>query len=190
MEILLGLIAALFWPALIIVGIIWLVKKLSKPPTQYNIVDSSYTPPYPVSEWEIRKKVAAEIRAQGSQYKTAGQKKVVEEMAQTVEYFASHSYVEEPVVSVDEQKIYQEVPQSAAAVPMASTVVPIAVQETIPYETPWKKLQLLDSVTILLYLGAFLLLASIGLYIGFGSGTAIKAVLALLITFVFYYCIM
>jgi hypothetical protein len=185
MEIILGLISALLWPVLIILGIIWLVRKLSRPSsTQYNIIQStSINNPAQPSEWEIRNKVAGEIRAQGTQYKTAGQKQVVEEMAQTVEYFASHNYVQQPADAQPVVEYSQEIHQQA----LATSTVPDIAETRVEYETPWKKLQLLDSVTILLYLGAFLLLASIGLYVGFGTGARIKAVLVLLLTIVFYF---
>jgi hypothetical protein len=181
MEILIGLITGLFWPALIIVGIVWFVKKLSNQPKTDYIVDEKAKITAPAtwtSDGVLRKRIAEEIRAQSGQYKTPAQKKVVEEMAQTVEYFATHGYHEKV-------EIPNELPQATTIPAMAATIQP-AAESQVEYETPWKKMQVLDGATILLYLGAFFLLASIGLYVGLGVGTTLKAVLVSLLVIAFY----
>ena len=176
----------LIWPTLVILGIIWLVKKLSTgPKTEYRVEGQLPSHiAYIADESTVRLKVAAEIRAQSEQYKTPAQQKVVEEMAQTVEYFAMHTYQEDSAI------VEQVVPPTYASTPITSVALtgamPTVEVVQVPYETPWKKLQLLDGATILLYLGAFFLLASIGLYVGFGEGTTIKALLVSLLTILFY----
>lgn len=179
---------ALIWPILVIIGIVWLVKKLSSSPKTEYYVEGNLptTTDYSVSDYSVRLKVASEIRAQAAQYKTPAQKKVVEEMAQTVEYFALHAY-SEGVTQTQEVPTVQPAYEYVQAQSMATaTAAPAVEVEQVPYETPWKKLGLLDGATILLYLGAFFLLASIGLYVGFGAGTTIKALLVSLLTILFY----
>jgi hypothetical protein len=127
------------------------------------------------NENDIRRKVAAEIRAQVVKYKSKSQQQVVEEMASTVEYFASNPYTVPATegaawqldVTVAESAIS---PQPALYLHDASPVVHTNI----------------DSATTLLYLGAFLLLASIGLYVGVGSGDMLKPWLVAIITGLFY----
>jgi hypothetical protein len=127
------------------------------------------------SESAIRYKIAEEIRAQSVQYTGKAQKQVVEDMAQTIEYFAVNSY--------QSLQTFHTMPHT---MDIGSQAHEENTNNTTEYETPWKKLQLLDSATILLYLGAFFLLASIGLYVGLGSGEGIKPVLVAVISAVFY----
>jgi hypothetical protein len=160
------LVGILFWPGVIIFAIYAVIKRVANGPAP------KWQPPqnYAINENDIRRKVAAEIRAQDVLYDTKAQKKVVEEMASTVEYFASNAYTATPSQNFSE--------------PVASQTLAAADSS---YETPWLKLQTLDGATILLYLGAFFLLASIGLYVGLGSGEGIKPILVAIITAVFYF---
>ena len=124
-----------------------------------------------VNEVQIRQKIVAEIRAQSATYNTKSQQKVVEEMAQTVEYFGVNAYAPQPALnSVQTENAYS--PSMASEITVDT-----------PSETPSPKL---DSATTLLYLGAFLLLASIGLYVGVGSGDSVKSLLVTVISAVFY----
>lgn len=186
MEILLGIISGLFWPALFVVGIVWFIKKISKAPETSYVVKSSdtYSPPTETDESSLRAKIATELRAQAGQYTSVAQKKVVEDMAQTVEYFGRHGY-EQVGNDATEDMLYQELPVSSA-MPATSSIEPPSIVSVEEYETPWKKLQVLDGATILLYLGAFFLLASIGLYVGLGVGTTLKALLVSILTIGFY----
>jgi hypothetical protein len=186
MEILLGIVSGLFWPVLFVIGIVWFIKKISKAPETNYVVKSSdsYRPTTQPDEASLRAKIATELRAQAGQYTSATQKKVVEDMAQTVEYFGSHGY-EQASDDATEGMLYQELP-TTTSVPVTSSIEPPSAVSVEEYETPWKKLQVLDGATILLYLGAFFLLASIGLYVGLGVGTTLKALLVSILTIGFY----
>ncbi len=189
MWLILGVLINLAVPVGIVVLIVWLVGRSSK---------SSPVNKYPeatriANEHSIRQKIAAEIRAQLSQYGSAAQKKVVEDMAQTVEYFGTHSYNEQPQQpGAKLEPAYPEpnepVPQQLASAPVAaaSTAQPAVVSQPAVEPAPWREVQRIDGAVILLYLGAFFVLASIGLYVGFGGGTSVKAVLSTLLAFGFY----
>jgi len=183
----LGLLGGLFWPVLIVVGIVWLVRRSqTSPVVDTRPTDSGFVPASnQANEADLRYKIAAEIRTQSSQYKNQAQQKVVEDMAQTVEYFGAHSYYETSANTAQPQKEQSDESEyEQVAIPARLAVSLPAVSQ--PYETPWKKLQLLDGATILLYLGAFFVLASIGLYVGLGQGSSLKALLVTLITIGFY----
>lgn len=178
-------------PVLIVLGVIWLVRKFSSGPkinyTKEGDIPGPIVSVQTANERTLRAKIADEIRAQLGQYKTEAQKKVVEDMAQTVEYFSAHDYLASQLVT-DTTSLYTEKPESMSAKPVEqiTSSIPTYIIEEKPYETPWKKLQVLDGAVILLYLGAFFVLASIGLYVGLGAGTTIKAILVTLLTGVFY----
>lgn len=164
-------------PVLIVVGIIWLIKKLSNPRSAVSpVADESY----------VRAKVAAEIRAQEVLYKTASQKKVVEDMAATVEYFLTHPYSTE----VSQEAFVAQSAVDIAEPPLTSTSSSTESGRIISqeeYVTPWKKMQVIDGAVILLYLGAFFVIASIGLYVAFGAGEKMKAILVILLAGLFYF---
>jgi len=166
------------------------VKKTSSGPKTNYLVDGSasrYAQPVDsVNEKAVRAKIAAELRAQVGQYKNATQQMVVEDMAQTVEYFGAHSYVTEPASAMTPQYVPEPAPSLHQSQAAATTASPAYRVEEAEYETPWRKLQVLDGAVILLYLGAFFVLASIGLYVGLGAGTTIKALLVTLLTIIFY----
>ncbi len=173
---------------LIVAGIVWLYQKSNQnPPTTYY-VDEAVSSNSQQNETSIRRKIATEIRAQAAQYKSAAQKQTVEDMAHTVEYFAQNSYEQQNTNYAGQASNYPDPAVSTEQVssrPVTLSNVSIAT-ESVPYETPWKKLQFLDGAVILLYLGAFFVLSSIGLFIGFGTGTTFKAVLVSVIAAVFY----
>lgn len=100
----------------------------------------------PYSEAQIRYKIAHELRAQKDQYDSEDKKKVVEEMAYTVEYFANHPYSLQSTYTSPKQ---ENVATQKVAKP-------------------------LDSSIALLYLGTFLVICAIALYVGFGAGDTIK----------------
>jgi hypothetical protein len=178
-------------PVLVVLGVIWLIRKATssshieytvegQPP---RISNTAWVGP---SENQLREKIAAEIRAQHILYPGENEKKIVEQMAQTVEYFGLHPY--EPLLENEPSK-YIETAESTMQIPEQTeqalqTVEPAQIVQE--YETPWKKLHVIDGAVILLYLGSFMLLAAIGLYIAIGGGTTIKALLAMLMTAGFY----
>lgn len=132
------IIVLAFWIAVIVGIAVVLVRYYNQSPAQSSQL--------PNNEAQIRYKIAHELRAQKDQYDSEDKKKVVEEMAYTVEYFADHPYA----------------PQTTYASPKSDNT-----------DSP-KVAKPLDSSIALLYLGTFLVICAIALYVGFGAGDTIK----------------